>query len=65
MVPTLPARSNFEIIARHNGLGGNLGFILPVRARVGRTFEALALFLIRPTILGCSFPVNYDDEIKR
>ena len=26
MVPTLPALRNFEIIARHNGLGGGAGF---------------------------------------
>ncbi len=42
MVLTLPARGSFYIIAR---LGGNSGFVLPLRARVGRTFEALEGFL--------------------
>jgi hypothetical protein len=45
MVLTLPALRNFEIIARHNGLGGGVGFALPVRALAGRTFEALGHFL--------------------
>ena len=44
MVPTLPARGNFHIIARHTGLGGGLGFVLPVKARAGRTCEALGFF---------------------
>ena len=30
MVPTLPARRNFEIIARHKGLGSGVDCILPV-----------------------------------
>jgi len=43
MVLTLPARSSFDIIARHKGLGGGFGCVLPLRARAGRTCEALAL----------------------
>ena len=35
LVLTLPAHSNFDIIARHKGLGGYFGLVLPVRARVG------------------------------
>jgi hypothetical protein len=46
MVPTLPARRNFDIRARHKGLGGGSGCFLPHTARVGRTFEALALFFV-------------------
>ena len=30
---TPPARRSFGIIARHNGLGGSSGFVLPVSAR--------------------------------
>jgi hypothetical protein len=41
MVLTLPARGNFRIIARHKRLGCSAGFILPLRARAGRTCEAL------------------------
>jgi hypothetical protein len=41
MVPTLPARGNFYIRARHKSLGGGFGCVLPLKARVGRTFEAL------------------------
>ncbi len=41
----LPACGNFEIRVRHNGLGGHAGFVLPVKARVGRTFEALGHFI--------------------
>jgi len=40
MVLTLPALRSFGIIARHKGLGSGFGFVLPLRARVGRTFEA-------------------------
>jgi len=32
LVLTMPARRSFGIIARHKGLGGGLGFVLPVRA---------------------------------
>ena len=42
LVPTLPALRNFNIIARHKGLGGGFGFVLPVRALAGRTTQALA-----------------------
>jgi hypothetical protein len=38
MVLTLPARGNFCIIARHKRLGGGVGSLLPLWARVGRTF---------------------------
>jgi hypothetical protein len=41
MVPTLPARGSFYIVARHKGFGGSFSFVLPVRALAGRTFEAL------------------------
>jgi hypothetical protein len=43
MVLTLPARGNFDIRARHKGLGCRVGFVLPVTARAGRTCEALAV----------------------
>jgi hypothetical protein len=43
MVPTLPARGSLYIRTRHKGLGSGVGFVLPVKARVGRTFEALGL----------------------
>jgi hypothetical protein len=32
MVLTMPARGSFYIIARHTGLGGGFGVVLPVRA---------------------------------
>ena len=48
LVPTLSALRNFSIIARHKGLGGGFGFVLPVRARTGRTTQALASFSIVP-----------------
>jgi hypothetical protein len=32
---TLPALASFGIIARHNGLGDFINFLLPVRARAG------------------------------
>jgi len=32
LVLTMPARCSFGIIARHKGLGGGFGFVLPVRA---------------------------------
>jgi hypothetical protein len=38
MVLTLPAHSSFEIRARHKGLASGVGFVLPLKARVGRTF---------------------------
>ena len=41
LVLTLPARRSFGIIARHKGLGGGFGFVLPVKARAGRTMQAL------------------------
>jgi len=41
MVLTLPARGNFGILARHKRLGGSVGLVLPLRARAGRTCEAL------------------------
>jgi hypothetical protein len=51
MVLTLPAHSSFYIIARHKGLGGYFGFVLPVRALAGRTFEALGILeLLQYTI---------------
>jgi hypothetical protein len=43
MVPTLPARGSFYIIARRKRLGGSFGCVLPHTARVGRTFWALAI----------------------
>ncbi len=42
MVLTLPALASFGIRARHNGLGGSFGVVLPVWAQAGRTCEALA-----------------------
>ena len=42
MVLTLPARGSFDIIARCYGLGAGTNALLPVKARVGRTCEALA-----------------------
>ena len=51
MVLTLPARCSFCIIARHKSLGGGFGCVLPVRARVGRTFEALAPLLMTFLVL--------------
>lgn len=41
LVLTLPALRNFSIIARRKGLGGGVGFVLPVKARAGRTTQAL------------------------
>ncbi len=41
LVPTLPALRNFEIIARHKRLGGYISFLLPVKARTGRTTQPL------------------------
>jgi hypothetical protein len=38
LVLTLSAHRNFYIIARHTRLGGNVGFVLPAKARAGRTF---------------------------
>jgi len=32
MHTTKPARRSFRILARCNGVGGNVGFLLPVRA---------------------------------
>ncbi len=32
LVLTMPARRSFSIRARHKGLGGSVGFVLPVRA---------------------------------
>ncbi len=32
LVLTMPALGNFGIIARHKGLGGGFGCVLPVRA---------------------------------
>jgi hypothetical protein len=64
MVLTLPARSSFHIIARHTRLGGGFGFVLPLKARVGRTCEALALYYL-PQILktgGSIFCIEGDDE---
>ena len=43
LVLTLPARGSFNIIARRKRLGGGFSFILPLRARAGRTTQALAL----------------------
>jgi hypothetical protein len=42
MVLTLPARGSFSIIARYKSLGACTNALLPVKARVGRTCEALA-----------------------
>ncbi len=33
LVQTAPALCNFEITARHTGLGGSFGVVLPVKAR--------------------------------
>ncbi len=33
LVLTPPAHGNFDMIARHKGLGGNSGFVLPHTAR--------------------------------
>jgi hypothetical protein len=44
MVLTLPVRRSFYIRARYTRLGGSVGCVLPVKARAGRTCEALALF---------------------
>jgi len=55
MVLTLPARSSFDIIARHKGLGGGFGCVLPLRARAGRTCEALAIFLPHKLFCCCQF----------
>ncbi len=43
LVLTLPALRNFGIIARHKRLGAGFSFVLPVKARAGRTTQALAL----------------------
>jgi len=56
LVLTLPARRSFGIIARHKGLGGGFGFVLPVKARAGRTMQALAIFLATSEILLLLFP---------
>ena len=32
LVLTMPARGSFNMLSRHNGLGGFVGFVLPVRA---------------------------------
>ena len=53
MVPTLPARGSFKICARHKRLGGGFGFVLPLRARAGRTCEALGRFLVEKGNYGC------------
>ena len=45
LVLTLPARGSFHILARHTRLGGGLGFVLPLRARAGRTMQAFGSFL--------------------
>jgi hypothetical protein len=42
----LPALASFRIIARHNGLGGGFGLVLPHTARAGRTCEALGNSII-------------------
>jgi hypothetical protein len=55
MVLTLPARGNFYIRARHKGLGSYGGCILPVRARAGRTCEALAPLRIICYFTMCCF----------
>jgi hypothetical protein len=33
------------MLARHKGLGGGVGFVLPVTARTGRTTQALGHLL--------------------
>ncbi len=43
MVLTLPAHGNFKIVARHKGLGSGPSFVLPLKARVGRTCEAFGV----------------------
>jgi hypothetical protein len=65
MVLTLPVRGNFGIRARRKGFGCNLGFVLPLKARVGRTCEALALFLAISAILLLPFPRNSVVEMKQ
>ena len=52
MVLTLPARDSFRIHVRHKRLGGGIGFVLPVKARAGRTCEAFGcLFSILTSLL--------------
>jgi hypothetical protein len=46
MVLTLPARGSFDIIARYKGLVSGSSSVLPLKARVGRTCEALAHHLM-------------------
>jgi hypothetical protein len=41
MVLTIPAHGSFYIIARYTGLGAGSNPVLPLKARVGRTCEAL------------------------
>ena len=43
LVLTLPALSSFDIRARYKSFVLILRFLLPVRARAGRTMQALAL----------------------
>ncbi len=59
MVLTLPARSSFRIIARYNGLGGGFGSVLPLKARAGRTCEALATFLRTKSVLSLAGQSRY------
>jgi len=49
MVLTLPALRSFRIRTRHTRLGGGVGFVLPLRARVGRTCEAFGGFELKHT----------------
>ena len=50
---TLSALASFEIIARHKGLGVCFGFVLPVMALAGRTFEAFGTLVsaLQPKLL--------------
>jgi len=46
MVLTLPALGHFGIRSRHTGLGRGIGFVLPLKARAGRTCEACTRYEI-------------------
>ncbi len=55
MVLTLPAHGSFYIIARYKSLGAGTNGLLPVKARVGRTCEALERLLNMKLVDGVDF----------
>ena len=64
MVLTLPALRSFGIIARPKRLGAGIGFVLPVKARAGRTCEALAIYII-PQIHSKTYRKSFYDSVIR